>query len=100
MIRLANEKDIPEGGRFVVSLPKGHDIVLFKVEGKIYALDNACPHMGGPLGEGDVEGDIVTCPWHGWQFDIKSGECINVPGDNATCIPLKVIDGEVFLDTK
>ena len=97
MIKLADEKDIPEGGRLVVSLPKGQDVVLFKINGTVYALDNACPHMGGPLGEGEVENDVVTCPWHGWQFNIKTGECINVPGDDAACIKITVQDGEIFL---
>ena len=87
MIKLANIKDIPEGGRLIVSLPKGKEIVLFKIKGEVFALDNACPHMGGPLGEGEIEDGIVVCPWHGWQFDIKTGECINVPGDDASRIP-------------
>jgi nitrite reductase/ring-hydroxylating ferredoxin subunit len=96
MIKLAEVKDIPEGGRLVVSMPKGKDIVLFKLNGNVFALDNACPHMGGPLGEGEVEDGVVTCPWHGWQFEIKTGECINMPGDDASCIPITIIDGTVW----
>jgi nitrite reductase/ring-hydroxylating ferredoxin subunit len=49
-------------------------IALFNVGGTFYALDGVCPHQGGPLGEGMLEGCVVTCPWHGWQFDVKSGK--------------------------
>lgn len=97
MKKIADVKDIPEGGRIIVSLPKGKDIALFKLNGEIFALDNACPHMGGPLGEGEIEDGVVTCPWHGWQFAIKSGECLNMPGDDASCISLTIKDGEIFL---
>ena len=47
---------------------------LFNVEGTFFALDGVCPHQGGPLAEGDVTGCIVTCPWHGWQFDVRTGQ--------------------------
>ena len=49
------------------------EVALFNVGGKFYAVDNTCPHRGGPLGEGVLEGNIVTCPWHGWQFDATTG---------------------------
>lgn len=97
MIKLADVKDIPEGGSLVVVTSKRREIALFNLKGKIYALDNACPHMGGPLGEGEIINGIVTCPWHGWEFLIDSGECINVPGDDATHIPITVKDGVVYL---
>ena len=49
-------------------------VALFNVDGQFFALDGVCPHQGGPLGKGDLQGCIVTCPWHGWQFDVRSGE--------------------------
>ena len=49
-------------------------VALFNVEGTIYALDGVCPHQGGPLGEGELTGCVVTCPWHGWQFDVTNGK--------------------------
>jgi nitrite reductase (NADH) small subunit len=51
-----------------------HVVALFNVEGSFYALDGICPHQGGPLGEGELAGCIVTCPWHGWQFDVQTGQ--------------------------
>lgn len=49
-------------------------VALFNVEGNFYALDGICPHQGGPLGKGVLSGCVVTCPWHGWQFDVTTGQ--------------------------
>ena len=49
-------------------------IALFNVAGEFYAIDGVCPHQGGPLAEGALTGCIVTCPWHGWQFDVTTGQ--------------------------
>jgi nitrite reductase (NADH) small subunit len=53
---------------------EGRVIALYHVDEEIYALDGVCPHQGGPLGKGMLEGCIVTCPWHGWQFDVATGQ--------------------------
>lgn len=53
---------------------KGREIALFNVDGTFYALDNFCPHQGGPLADGYIEGATVTCPWHAWCFDIRTGK--------------------------
>jgi nitrite reductase (NADH) small subunit len=96
-VKLANVEDIPEGKAIIAKAPHGLEVALFKINGNIYALNNECPHMGGPLGEGTIEDCIVTCPWHGWQFDVRTGDCENMPGDDARKIELEVIDGEIFL---
>lgn len=96
-LQIAKETDILEGKSKIVSLPNGSQIALFKIDGKIYALENACPHMGGPLGEGEIEGDLVTCPWHGWQFNIKDGANVNGLGDDASSLKIKVEEGIVYL---
>ncbi len=51
----------------------GREIAVFNVDGTFYAIDNSCPHQGGPLAEGFIHGKIVTCPWHGWCFDVTTG---------------------------
>jgi nitrite reductase (NADH) small subunit len=51
----------------------GSSIAVWNVEGRYYAYRNVCPHRGGPVGEGEVEGRVVTCPWHGWSYDITTG---------------------------
>jgi len=48
-------------------------VALFNVGGQLFALDGVCPHQGGPLGKGQLTGCIVSCPWHGWQFDVHTG---------------------------
>ncbi len=76
-VRVASIEDIPEGtGKELVA---GDRIVaVFHAGGAFSALDGICPHSGGPLGKGRVEGCIVTCPWHGWQFDVTTGRhCLN-----------------------
>jgi nitrite reductase (NADH) small subunit len=49
-------------------------VALYNVDGEFYAIDGVCPHQGGPLGKGQLEGCVVTCPWHGWQFDVRDGQ--------------------------
>jgi nitrite reductase (NADH) small subunit len=55
-------------------------LALFSVGGEIHAIDNVCPHRGGPLGEGHLEGSVVRCPFHSWAFDVKTGSCVGRPG--------------------
>src|SRR6266540_459026 len=57
--------------RVVVVL--GHPVALFNVDGRFYALSNVCLHRGGPVGEGELDGPVVTCPVHGWEYDVRTG---------------------------
>ncbi len=99
--KIARVEDIPEGRGILVFGPNALDIALFKVKGEIFALENACPHMGGPLAEGDITHEncknMVTCPWHGWQFDLRTGECETSPDDNVKKIEIQVEEGIVYL---
>ena len=71
--RIASVVETPPGSaRELVA--EGRVIALFNVEGTFHALDGVCPHAGGPLGQGQLDGCIVTCPWHGWQFDVTTGQ--------------------------
>jgi nitrite reductase (NADH) small subunit len=71
-------------------------VVLIRLEdGRVIALSNICPHSGGPLGLGRLKGDILTCPWHDWRFEITSGECVNRPGKYAQMFEVKVEGNEV-----
>lgn len=51
-----------------------YEIAVFNVNGELFALDNTCPHQGGPISEGWMEGPLVTCPWHAWCFDVRTGK--------------------------
>lgn len=99
LIKIADKSQVPCGGKIVVDGPNQEKIALFNINGIIYALENSCPHMGGPLGDGDIDDGTVTCPWHGWQFDIASGCCINMPGDDARKCEIVVTEQEIFLVT-
>jgi nitrite reductase (NADH) small subunit/3-phenylpropionate/trans-cinnamate dioxygenase ferredoxin subunit len=70
-------------------------LALFNVNGVFFAVDNTCPHAGGPIGEGKLSGEIVTCPWHGWQFNVRTGERDGNPNFTVACCPVRVQDGEV-----
>lgn len=93
---LTHIKDIPSQGSLIVQGFDGREIALFNVEDKIYALENACPHMGGPLGEGCLDKTVITCPWHGWSFDVRTGDNIDLFGDNAKIVKIEVKDGIVY----
>jgi nitrite reductase (NADH) small subunit len=76
-IRIAATGDVPPGTGVEVTVGE-RVIALFNVAGKFYAIDGICPHAGGPLAEGLLGGTVVTCPWHGWQFDVSTGQhCLN-----------------------
>ena len=87
--------DVQEGQGKVAVL-NGKEVALFKREGKIYALANICPHRGGPLGEGSLDGNEVVCPWHAWSFDVKTGQCQALPDVKQPTFEVK-LDGEDIL---
>ena len=69
--------DLPSGQSAEV-VAEGRIFAVYNVDGTFHVLDGICPHAGGPLGKGTLNGNIVTCPWHGWQFDVESGQhCLN-----------------------
>jgi nitrite reductase/ring-hydroxylating ferredoxin subunit len=96
-VRLAAVEDVPVGQGRVVEA-EGKDLALFNVEGTFYALDNACAHRGGPLGEGDLEGRIVLCPWHAWRWDVTTGANANNPAVKMPCYAVVVDGDDVFVE--
>ena len=95
--RAAQVSDLPEGSAQSVDVA-GSKVALFHVDGKFYALADACLHRGGPLGTGHVEEGRVTCPWHAWEFDVKTGACQTTEGARQKSYPVKVEKGEVYVD--
>ena len=73
-------------------------IALANVGGSFYAINNTCLHRGGPLGQGALEGKTVTCPWHGWQFDVTTGKASMNPSTGVACYATEVRGDEVFVD--
>ena len=95
-IKAAVVSDVPAGAGKVVTV-NGKDIALFNVDGAFFAIDNTCAHAEGPLGEGSLRGCVVECPWHGWEFDVKTGK--NAADDSCAvpCFEVKVEAGSVFV---
>ena len=79
----------------------GRIVALFRIDDELFALDGVCPHQGGPLGQGQLEpaGDacFVTCPWHGWQFNVRDG-CHRTSPLQHVSLPVKIEDGAVFVE--
>lgn len=96
-VKVAKISDIEEGaGKTVIA--NGKEIAVFKKDDAVYAMENSCPHRGGPLGEGYVDGLDVTCPWHAWSFDLKTGECRTMPEFKQPVFPAKMEGEDVWVD--
>lgn len=61
-------------GECRVVVAANQEIALFNVAGRVCAVTNVCPHRGGPIGDGVLDGRVVACPWHGWEFDVTTGK--------------------------
>ncbi len=79
-VRAARKDEIPRGfiREFQVD---GLTVAIANIGNKFYAINNTCLHRGGPLGQGELHGAVVTCPWHGWQYDVTTGKLADEPGD-------------------
>ena len=94
---VAKTDDLQPGHGMVAEVAS-REIAVFNVNGTFYALDNTCAHRGGPLGEGELDGEVVTCPWHGWQFNVTTGACVNNPSACVTAFPVVMEGNEVKVD--
>lgn len=94
--KLAAVSEIPEGtGKEFTAA--GRIVALFHVQSQFHAIDGICAHQGGPIAKGQLDGEIVTCPWHGWQYDVRSGQhCLN-PRICQTAFEVKVENGEIYV---
>src|SRR5688572_17915786 len=94
---VARVSDCPPGTA-LDDVAEGTTLALFNVAGARYALDGVCAHQGGPLGKGLLAGCVVTCPWHGWQFDVTSGQHQFAPTVRQPCFPVRVELETVLVD--
>lgn len=95
-VRVAAESELPVGSTKEIE-HQGRVVALFNVGGKIFALDGICPHAGGPLSEGTIEGEVVTCPWHGWQFHLGNGQNVYNAKCAQQCYEVRVDGGEILV---
>lgn len=78
-LTVAATHELPAGACARAQLSDGGEVAVCNVDGEYYAIDNFCPHRGAPLSEGSLTGSIIECGLHGWQFDVRTGECLTVP---------------------
>ena len=95
--KLADLSEVPIGEAKAVQIGEGRSIALFNVDGKLYATDNQCPHMGYPLTRGRIRHGILTCDWHERSFDLEGGGCFNVECDDLQTFPAEVRNGEIWV---
>jgi nitrite reductase/ring-hydroxylating ferredoxin subunit len=95
-VRVASKRDVQPGqGRmFEVN---GRQVALFNVAGEFHAIDNVCEHQGGPLAEGELDGCVVTCPWHGWTYDVSTGASPDDPDTRVRRFDVRVEGDEVLV---
>lgn len=95
--RVASVQEIAPGELLRVEA-NGRLICLANVDGSIYAVDDDCPHIGGALDEGDLDGCVLTCPVHLAQFDVRTGRVLRGPArDDAPTYEVRVVDDEVYV---
>ena len=90
--------DVPRRGARVVKTPLGCVAVFRTADGEVFALEDRCPHQGGPLSQGIVHGRSVTCPLHNWVISLETGEAQGADAGRAGSIAAKLEDGRILLD--
>lgn len=96
-IKVAVLDEVGEGEMYPIEVD-GEPVCLTRVEGMIYAFTDNCTHISGPLNEGELEGCVVTCPWHGAQFDVRNGKVVRGPArQDLYTYPVKVEDNAIFI---
>jgi nitrite reductase/ring-hydroxylating ferredoxin subunit len=93
---VARDDQVVEGSGLAVEI-HGRELALFRVEGEIRAIENTCPHSGGPLAEGSLCEGVVTCPWHGWTFNVRNGQGVSHPDLRVGSFSAKVENGQVLV---
>jgi nitrite reductase/ring-hydroxylating ferredoxin subunit len=97
-VKVAAAREVAPGTSKVVEA-EAQSIALFNVGGIFYALDNVCTHQEGPLGEGELAGEVVTCPWHGAEFNVKTGEALCPPAsEGVRTFTVKVEGDDVLVE--
>lgn len=96
-LRTARKDEIPVGAirEFQVD---GKTVALANVSGTFYAIENTCLHRGGPLGQGVLSGSVVTCSWHGWEFDVTTGKIKANPTVGVSCYKVEVRGEDIYVD--
>jgi nitrite reductase/ring-hydroxylating ferredoxin subunit len=93
-VKVASLSELTPGSARAVEL-NGKTIALFNVGGTVYATDNTCLHQGGPLGEGELMGEIVICPWHQWEYNVRTGEMLGDSSVKIATYPVQIEGSDI-----
>ncbi|MFP6763453.1 MAG: Rieske 2Fe-2S domain-containing protein, partial [Planctomycetaceae bacterium] len=96
-VRVASLDEIPADSGVEITVA-GRVIAVFHVAGKYYAIDGICAHAGGPVGKGELHGCIVTCPWHGWQYDVSNGRHCLTNNISQQSFPTSVEGDDLYVE--
>jgi nitrite reductase/ring-hydroxylating ferredoxin subunit len=96
-VRICKTSDIKEGSGKSVEI-NGKPVAVFNVNGNFYAINDVCGHRGGPLGEGELDGNTVICPWHGWRYDVTTGANELVPDLPTNRYEVRIEGDDVLVD--
>ncbi len=96
-VKVANANEMKDGEARTVNA-NGDQIALYRVSGGFYATTNTCAHQGGPLGEGTLSDNVITCPWHGWKFNVETGVSVVVPTVKVKTYNVKVEGNNVLVE--
>jgi len=92
-----DKSDLGPGATRAVEI-NGEKLAIYNVNGKIFCTENTCPHAHGPLGEGFLEENVISCPLHGWTFNVETGEGMLMPGSKIRTYKIKVENNKIFVD--
>jgi nitrite reductase (NADH) small subunit len=98
-VKIATKGEIESGKGKTVEV-NGKSIAVLNENGEFFAIDNMCAHAQGPLGDGVCDEGKVTCPWHGWSYDLKTGKCENNPEVNLKVYEIKIDGEDVMVGTE
>lgn len=96
-VKVAELGDVPTDTGLVVEVGR-EEIALFRLGDEVFAIDNMCPHMGAPIGGGWLEGEVVVCPFHAWEVNVRTGQVVFYPTMCTKTFPCKVEDGAVWVE--
>jgi len=96
-LRAAKKDEVPAGTIREFQLD-GKTVAVANVAGKLFAINNVCLHRGGPLGQGDLAGQVVTCPWHGWQYDVTTGKLMTNPAIGVETYKVELRGDDIFVE--
>ncbi len=96
-VKAAESGEIPQGGSKVLVVNR-RELAVFRIEDNYYCIDNSCPHQAGPLNEGPLNGEVIMCPWHAWQVNVRTGEVLYFPNMCVNTFPCSVESDGIYIE--